>query len=74
MPIRSRRSSPTARSRLVTVRAADDRAASVQQILDTNAVDTAERGALYRSEGWSRFDEAAPAYRSDLPGGRAPLV
>lgn len=59
---------------LVTVRAADDQAAMVQTMLDSNGVDTAERGALYRAEGWSKFDEAAPAYRSDLAAGRTPLV
>ena len=59
---------------LVTVRAADGQASTVQEILDANAVKTTERDALYRSEGWSRFDEAAPAYRSDLPAGRPPLV
>ena len=60
---------------LVTVRAEDSQAAMVETMLDkSNAVDTAARGDVYRQEGWSRFDEAAPAYRSDLPSGRAPLL
>ena len=29
------------------------------------AVDLNARGRLYRDEGWSRFDPAAPAYTSD---------
>ena len=60
---------------LVTVRATDEQASMVETMLDhANAVNTAARGDIYREEGWSRFDEAAPAYRSDLPSNRAPLV
>ena len=60
---------------LVTVRASDEQASMVETMLDRgNAVDTAARAGQYREEGWSRFDEAAPAYRSDLPSNRAPLL
>jgi len=60
---------------LVTVRAEDSQTAMVETMLDkANAVDTTARGDVYRQEGWSRFDEAAPAYRSDLPSGRTPLI
>lgn len=60
---------------LVTVRASDEQASMVETMLDqANAVDTAARGDVYRQEGWSRFDQAAPAYRSDLPAGGTPLV
>lgn len=62
-------------STLLTVRAEDAQAAMVESMLDkANAVDTAARGDTYRQEGWSRFDDAAPAYRSDLSSTRAPLV
>ena len=48
---------------LVTVRADDGQTAMVNQVLNTySPVDTAARGDSYRAEGWSRFDEAAPAY------------
>lgn len=48
---------------LVTVRAEDGQGAMVEQILAKySAVDATTRGAEYRAEGWSRFDETAPAY------------
>lgn len=60
---------------LVTVRAEDTQAAMVESMLDkANAVDTTSRGDVYRQEGWSRFDEAAPAYRSDLASTRMPII
>ena len=50
---------------LVTVKVADGQSAVVERILDTHSpVDTAVRGDTYRAEGWSRFDEGAPAYRA----------
>ena len=50
---------------LVSVRVDDNRAASVQSILDRHApIDPIARGQLYRKEGWSgTFDPNAPAYR-----------
>lgn len=60
---------------LVTVRASDEQASMVETMLDrANAVDVAARGDVYRQEGWSRFDEAAPAYRSDLPRGGTTIL
>ena len=49
---------------LVTSRAEASQVAMVERILDKHGpVDTTTRGEEYRAEGWSRFDEAAPAYR-----------
>ena len=48
---------------LVTVRADDGMVPTVERVLDKHGtVDTASRGETYRAEGWSRFDETAPAY------------
>ena len=56
---------------LVTVKAEDGQVGMVERTLDKhNAVDTTARADEYRSEGWSRFDETAPAYRA---GGSADL-
>lgn len=50
---------------LVTVRADEGQGTMVERVLDShNAVDTTTRGDEYRAEGWSRFDETAPAYRA----------
>jgi hypothetical protein len=43
---------------LVTARVHDDQEATARSVLDrTGAADARARGDLYRSEGWSRFDE-----------------
>jgi len=48
---------------LVTVRAEESQVATVERVLDAHsAVDTSTRGDAYRAEGWSKFDETAPAY------------
>ncbi len=48
---------------LVTVRAEEGQRAMIERVLDGHsAVDASTRGEQYRSEGWSKFDEAAPAY------------
>jgi hypothetical protein len=48
---------------LVTVRADDAQRTMVEQIMNRyTPVDVDARGAEYRAGGWSRFDEAAPAY------------
>lgn len=48
---------------LLTVRVEDEQGPTVEQVLSKHtAVDTMSRGAEYRAEGWSRFDETAPAY------------
>lgn len=50
---------------LVTVKAEDSQVAEVERVLDSHsAVDVASRGEAYRAEGWSKFDETAPAYRA----------
>lgn len=56
-------------STLVTVRADDSQAAMVEQVMAKyNAVDASTRGAEYRSAGWDKFDETAPAYAAGGPG------
>ncbi len=51
---------------LVTVRAEDDRADSVAAILRGSAgVDIDARRRDYLAEGWTGFDEAAPAYSDE---------
>ncbi len=48
---------------LVTVRTAGDQNAMVEAILAKHAtVDIGTRADEYRRDGWSRFDEGAPAY------------
>lgn len=48
---------------LITVRAEDAQGAMIEQVLARHsAVDTSTRADEYRSGGWSRFDESAPAY------------
>ena len=50
---------------LVTVRTDEAMVPAVERILDShNAVDATTRGEAYRAEGWSKFDETAPAYRA----------
>lgn len=50
---------------LLTVRVEEDQGAMVEQVLSQHAsVDTAARADDYRTGGWSRFDETAPAYRA----------
>lgn len=50
---------------LVTVKVEDGMAPGVERILDSHhAVDAVTRGNAYRAEGWSKFDDTAPAYRS----------
>jgi hypothetical protein len=51
---------------LVTVKVDESQTTAVEHILDKhNAVDTVGRADSYRAEGWSGFDEAAPAYRAN---------
>jgi hypothetical protein len=51
---------------LVTVRAADEtRAAQAERILSAHrSVDVAQRGAEYRSAGWTRYEDTAPGARA----------
>ena len=39
-----------------------DEIATAQSVLNSRGVDAAQRGALYRESGWSRFDETAQPY------------
>ena len=56
-------------STLVTVRADDNQAAMVEQVMvKYNGVEAAPRGQEYRTGGWERFDETAPAYSAATPG------
>ena len=51
---------------LVTAKVEDDLVPTAQRILsDDRSVDLASRRAAYRSEGWDRFDSAAPEYSAD---------
>jgi uncharacterized membrane protein len=48
---------------VVSVRADDQHAAMVEAMLDgATPIDREARVAQYRQEGWTRFDETAPAY------------
>lgn len=50
---------------LVTVKVEEGQVMTVERVLDKhNAVDTVARADAYRADGWSRFDEDAPAYRA----------
>ncbi len=62
-------------STLVTVRADDVRSEEVRTIMTRHGghVDTNSRGEEYRSAGWSRFDENAPAYTGTTGTGTRPL-
>jgi hypothetical protein len=49
---------------LVSVRAEDADAATVESILDSHGpIDPVARGAEYRSSGWTTFDPKAPPYK-----------
>jgi hypothetical protein len=51
---------------LVTARVPDDLASTARAVLsDGSTVDLRARRDLYRTQGWTRFDEAAPAYTAD---------
>ncbi len=51
---------------LVSARVPDGQVAQVEDVMQRyNATDATTRGADYRATGWDRFDENAPAYRSD---------
>jgi hypothetical protein len=51
---------------LLSARVADDLVTETEAVLARhNSVDAATRGTAYRQDGWSRFDETAPAYTHD---------
>jgi hypothetical protein len=49
---------------LVTAKVDDKRVSEAQRILSSRGVDVAQRRSAYAAEGWSRFDESAPAYET----------
>ena len=51
---------------LLSARVDDSLATEAEAVLDRHrSVDATTRGAAYRQDGWTRFDEAAPAYTRD---------
>lgn len=51
---------------LLSARVDDALVADAEAVLDRNrSVDATTRGAAYRQDGWSRFDDAAPAFTQD---------
>ena len=51
---------------LLSARVDDALAAEAEAVLHRNrSVDATTRGAAYRQNGWSRFDDTAPAYTKD---------
>ena len=45
---------------LVSVRVNENDRARVQALMDKSSVNPSDRGAMYRKDGWQRFDPAAP--------------
>ncbi len=50
---------------LVSVRVEEGDRARVQALMDKSSVNAGNRAAMYRKEGWQRFDPAAPSYTAD---------
>ena len=50
---------------LVSARVADAEVPRLQAVLDSSAVQVADRGAFYRKSGWKTFDRAATPYTAD---------
>lgn len=51
---------------LVSVRTDDSRSGEAERVLDQfQGTDASTRGARYREQGWSRYDESAPAFDRD---------
>ena len=50
---------------VVSARVPDADAARLQGVLDSSAVRIADRAALYRKSGWSKFDPTAQPYTTD---------
>jgi hypothetical protein len=50
---------------LVSVRAEEGDRARVEALLDKSSVNASNRAAMYRKDGWQRFDPAAPTYSAD---------
>src|SRR5580692_3251419 len=47
---------------IVTAKVPDDEQDKYAAILDRSAIDVTQRASAYRSQGWSGYDPAAPAY------------
>ena len=50
---------------LVSVKASDDDAVRIEQILDRGGVNAVNRGEAYRQAGWTGFDQSAQPYTAD---------
>src|SRR6476659_2425966 len=50
---------------VVSARVADADAPRLQAVLESSAVQVADRGTLYRKSGWKTFDPAAKPYTAD---------
>jgi hypothetical protein len=50
---------------LVSVKVEEADRARVQALMDKSSVNAGNRAAMYRKEGWQRFDPAAPTYSAD---------
>jgi len=50
---------------IVTARVSDDDEARYAAIMDRRAYDVTERGKLWRDEGWTGYDPAAPVYTAE---------
>lgn len=50
---------------LVSVRVNENDRTRVQALLDKSSVNLSDRAAMYRKDGWQRFDPAAPTYNAD---------
>ena len=49
----------------VTARVPEAERARAEAILERNAVNISDRGAVYRKSGWKGYDPSAPAYTAD---------
>ena len=50
---------------LVSARVNDADKPRLQAVMDRSSVNASNRAAMYRKDGWQRFDPAAPAYNAD---------
>ena len=50
---------------LVSVKVEEADRARVQALMDKSSVNAGNRAAMYRKDGWQRFDPAAPTYNAD---------
>jgi hypothetical protein len=50
---------------LVSVKVEEGDRARAQALMDKSSVNAGNRAAMYRKDGWKRFDPAAPTYNAD---------